>query len=385
MASHLYQSYDMDILSLRTIVQLQLENIDEVIAYSRGKRRQTKDSDPALAPQGNVDDAATPDDHPYDRMLAQDLSNSEPKDMSVAWEAEQQHKIVAPDTALVHSGAPDEPVPSHSQSTGSEVMIDQSDPLRDLWPVLLEPDLDQLIAAASPARSSPRRVRFDTAKVQCVACVEEKDLDDVVRVSCEDRHAYCRECLERLFRLSMSDKSLFPPRCDGAEITLQQAHSFLPPSLVTQFESKSTELRTKNPTYCHDTACSTFIPLSPLDGTVGTCPKCTKVTCTKCKAAWHLGHCRGDRAPRESKETKDTERWQKCYKCSGLIVLERGCNHITYVYVANGEDRIQAHSGIQLSMRRRVLLYLRIEVEDLCLRSYGTKSNKGPRSSESPF
>ncbi|OQN95443.1 hypothetical protein B0A48_18551 [Cryoendolithus antarcticus] len=92
----------------------------------------------------------------------------------------------------------------------------------------------------------------------CVACGNTKDFFDVARVPCN--HEYCRECLASLFRASMTDEALFPPRCDNRQILLENVRFFLPVELAKEFEAKAVELGSKNRIYCHDARCSAFIP-----------------------------------------------------------------------------------------------------------------------------
>lgn len=45
---------------------------------------------------------------------------------------------------------------------------------------------------------------------RCVACREQTEFVNVARAPCQ--HEYCRPCLEDLFKASLTDESLFPPR-----------------------------------------------------------------------------------------------------------------------------------------------------------------------------
>ena len=166
----------------------------------------------------------------------------------------------------------------------------------------------------------------------CVACGDTKDFFDVARVPCD--HEYCRECLASLFQASMKDESLFPPRCDGQAIPLNQVLFFLPVKLAEEFEERSVELSAKNRVYCHDPRCSTFIPwpvsLERIEGEWLTCPACEKTTCTTCKAAAHTGDCPDDTALQQLLDTAGNEQWQRCYQCHRFVELEQGCNHMTF-------------------------------------------------------
>jgi hypothetical protein len=52
-----------------------------------------------------------------------------------------------------------------------------------------------------------------------------------------------------LFRASMIDDSLFPPRCCRQPITTNSVRAFLTAELAMQYEQKKTELDTLDRTY----------------------------------------------------------------------------------------------------------------------------------------
>ena len=193
-------------------------------------------------------------------------------------------------------------------------------------------DENDISGRPESSASGKRRIgRTEKRLGHCIACRENKDFSDVARMPCE--HEYCRECLISLFQASMEDESLFPPRCDGQPIPLDQFRSFLPVDLVKKFEEKSVELSTKNRVYCHDPRCSTFMPwpasADRTDGGWLTCPRCEKTTCTTCKATAHTGDCPDDKAVQQILDTAGNEQWQRCYECHRFVELEQGCNHMT--------------------------------------------------------
>ena len=117
-------------------------------------------------------------------------------------------------------------------------------------------DSDRDGTTAQPESSAWGASRAGKAKQKlghCVACGDTKDFFDVARVPCD--HEYCRECLASLFQASMKDESLFPPRCDGQPIPLNQVRFFLPVELAKEFEERSVRLSARNRVYCHDPRC----------------------------------------------------------------------------------------------------------------------------------
>ncbi|KAK3306263.1 uncharacterized protein B0T15DRAFT_394498, partial [Chaetomium strumarium] len=165
---------------------------------------------------------------------------------------------------------------------------------------------------------------------QCTACTEWCSPDDLAIASCG--HEYCRDCLRALFRASLADETLFPPKCCKQLFDLESCHALLTSDLVTQYGEKEVEFRTPavQRTYCH--ACSAFVPRQRVEADVAYCgrPGCHAQTCTFCKAASHEGsHCPQDPARQELERLAAAEGWQHCYGCNRIVELDTGCYHIT--------------------------------------------------------
>lgn len=84
-------------------------------------------------------------------------------------------------------------------------------------------------------------------------------------------HAYCIDCLRRLFEASLQDETLMPPRCCQTEIPLDLARLTL--KEIEHFNAKRLEYSTINRVYCSIPTCSAFIPPTLIVNNVGTCPK----------------------------------------------------------------------------------------------------------------
>jgi hypothetical protein len=165
---------------------------------------------------------------------------------------------------------------------------------------------------------------------ECVACTESKPTFDILQLSCQpEPHAYCRDCLVGLFESSMTDTSLFPPRCCRVPISLVDCEPFLAPSFVERFVEKRYELSTPNPTYCSDPACGRFIRKAFYKHDVAKCPNCTRETCTRCNDGAHEGLCPEDPTTQPFWETATESQWRQCSSCKIMVELMYGCNHIT--------------------------------------------------------
>jgi hypothetical protein len=180
------------------------------------------------------------------------------------------------------------------------------------------PESSHWAAARQTARASSRR---------CAACQEHVRFFDMARVPCSPE--YCRDCLQDLFRASMTDDSLFPPRCCRQPITTGSVRVFLTAELVMQYEQKKIELDTPGRTYCSNPLCSAFIRLEDITDEQASCPDCGTVTCTLCKATSHGRDCPADTSLQQVLQTADENGWQRCYSCRRLVELDIGCNHIS--------------------------------------------------------
>ncbi|KAK4444530.1 hypothetical protein QBC34DRAFT_308728, partial [Podospora aff. communis PSN243] len=162
----------------------------------------------------------------------------------------------------------------------------------------------------------------------CVSCQELQVSTDVVKCPCN--HLYCKECLLSMFRASLKDTTIFPPRCCGEPVPIQTCRAFFPKTLVQDFEQRKLEFDTPNRVYCHRPTCSAFIPPGPVISMVARCPKCSAKTCINCKNKFHGPEsCEDDRATKETLRLASTEGWQRCPSCKTVVALTHGCNHIT--------------------------------------------------------
>jgi len=82
----------------------------------------------------------------------------------------------------------------------------------------------------------------------CCSCLEAKPKLQTITTICN--HTYCRHCLLDLFKSSMTDAELFPPRCCRQYIALDDASIFFTDTFIYEFKAKSIELSTPSPTYC---------------------------------------------------------------------------------------------------------------------------------------
>lgn len=300
-----------------------------------------------------MDDLKCADATLKDRKLAASISIAVQRDGDLIFEAYLQEQQAEKDRtmALRMMDGEDSVGPDSSATSASEKeMKDAQDPwtnaemlakvatiyMNPSTPAVSSDDVeDESAQAESSAWAASRASKKKPAPRECIACGEAKEWEEVARVPCD--HEYCRPCLEELFRLSMKDETLFPPRCDHQEIPLDFVRFFLPSDLAKEYEAKYEELSTKNRTYCHDRSCQAFIRTSPGEE-LATCPRCSKTTCVSCKSPSHSGDCPEDIALQQLVDAANTQQWQRCFRCNAFVELETGCYHMTYVHRASRAD-----------------------------------------------
>ena len=320
--------HGLDPLTLNAIIEIQLEDSAELAGSTKGKQREGTVNDAELALQMLTEDLHTCQRVLEDRKMARSIALAVHRDGNLISRAHQQEDQIARDRRFAASLS-QAPADDEHHTTGRAAPTQQDEEMKDPWvsdellekaAALYNEDIilagpasafednesdggDMAVQPESSAWGASRAGKAKQKMGHCVACGDTKDFFDVARVSCD--HEYCRECLASLFQASMKDESLFPPRCDGQAIPLNQVRFFLPVELAKEFEERSVELSAKNRVCCHDPRCSTFIPwpasVERMEGEWLTCSACEKTTCTICKAAAHTG----DQRWAQSSQAKD--------------------------------------------------------------------------------
>ena len=183
--------------------------------------------------------------------------------------------------------------------------------------------------AAPQSPPTPPAPPVTVVTFACEACGDKYDADHCYQAPCQ--HWYCDEDLAQLFRASMTDQALYPPRCCRQQMPFEDVQLFLDPKLRQEFGARKEELDEKQPTYCHVPACSTYLGQATKDGSEATCPACGTKTCVLCKQAGHAGDCPTDEAAKQTEDLAKAQGWQRCIDCRRLVELNLGCNHMTCV------------------------------------------------------
>ncbi|KAK4445275.1 putative RING finger protein [Podospora aff. communis PSN243] len=324
---------ELDPLTLGLVLQLQLQDLEELAQniQRKGKGRQGEASDSVAAIEIFRHELSSCAQLLSDKAMCQSIAHAVDMDGDAirTFVEEEERAISDRELALLLSGVRK---PRASGNGTSAPTPSLSDRMFDMIKTLaVRPrgcpasESDTHAESSTWAASRPPQTTTGT----CLACCDEFPL--FKGVSCMGcSHHYCPDCIESLFRASITDETLFPPKCCGQPISIDLCRHILPVDFRGQFHAKKIEFETPNRTYCSQPSCSTFIPLGAIKGDVGTCVKCSATTCSLCKKPAHsTTDCPDDPAARELMRLAEAEKWRKCSSCSRYVELTIGCNHIT--------------------------------------------------------
>lgn len=339
----------MDDQSAALILQLQIEDIATIFAASKGKRRASEAlNDQEYALQLCQQELETTMAILNDRVMGQSISRAVQEDRHILAREAETEATIAQDRRLACqlegravpavAAAPSAPSAMGSSADAAAVATAEEEYLAKLMALYVsEAEGTKLLTASTDGGTVPRcesssrgakRQRTAALERRCEACRDEKKFFDVATLP-HCRHDYCRNCLDQLFRLSLEDETLFPPRCCRQPIPFRDVRVFLTADTAREFERKRPELETPNRTYCRLPTCSTWIPPRNILNDIGTCPSCGTATCTICKDATHPGDCPNDETTQMLLQTADASGWQRCFQCRRVVELNYGCNHMT--------------------------------------------------------
>ncbi|KAK1989245.1 IBR finger domain-containing protein [Colletotrichum cereale] len=193
-----------------------------------------------------------------------------------------------------------------------------------------EADREEPIDEAAAQHLNPAEQQYHPGRTaECVICRDVHDTRELYENhGCQ--HMYCADCLRDLFESSINDEALFPPRCCGHAISIDDISGQFSDEFVEIFHAKSVEYSTTDRTYCHVPTCSAFIPPATTQGDVGTCPDCQTRVCALYKGPEHQNHaCIQDAAAQEVLRLAEENNWKRCPSCQTVVELGMGCHHIT--------------------------------------------------------
>lgn len=322
---------NIDSGTLRIALEMQLEDLSIMFSSNKGKQRQGEIRDFEVALASYKVELESQLLMLNDKNMCQSIATAVRLDADIIndFVAQEEQASFDRDLALKSTDG-SFPVDHAASPVTKKIGLDEGllDKLEELYVSAPEFEEDPLRQAESSSWAAGQKQLQMTYR-SCTACTEEFPAHKIAfGVGC--RHEYCRACLRRLFSDSLTDESLFPPRCCGVAIDVEQVLDFLPAKLVGQFRAKKVELETPNKTYCHQPTCSLFIPPAAISGDVGTCVRCRQRTCIICKGpSHHESDCPGDAGIQMLLDVAAENGWQRCYQCHRIVELNFGCYHIS--------------------------------------------------------
>lgn len=196
--------------------------------------------------------------------------------------------------------------------------------------------LGSIFGTPPSRRSSPdRHAREPRAapRVDCVICMGDMSLSKAAKLKCG--HAMCRSCLERIFKLSITDPQHMPPKCCSQEhIPLKHVDRLFDSKFKKTWNRKFAEYSTKNRLYCPSRKCGEWIKPANIrrenGRKVARCSRCRTKVCGICNGKWHGSEeCPKDEETAQLLAQAKEEGWKRCYRCKAVVELKEGCNHMT--------------------------------------------------------
>lgn len=241
---------EIDPASASVIMQLQLQDAELYFASFKGKSREPTSEEQAFRIQD--DELKAVSQVLLDRRMAESVAAAVQADGQILANSIAQEEIASNDRNIARRWAEDEFPAVEETTQSSPDAYELDDETLEKLQVLYGSDLQISMVSSSfetfseggetgesSAWAAQRAPQRTSPMHHCIACREETELFNVVRVPCQ--HEYCRSCLEELFKVSMTDEALFPPRCCGQPIAMNIAQIFLKSDLVQQYEQKKLE------------------------------------------------------------------------------------------------------------------------------------------------
>ncbi|KAF7117939.1 hypothetical protein CNMCM5793_007289 [Aspergillus hiratsukae] len=304
---------------------------------SKGKQPAGQLSDEELALHLWQDEVDNYNRSLEDERLARSMARAVVDD-GVAITTARQEEIRASDDhrlALELSGQPVPPPQPDNQSVAVQLSEEKvkdfidltlADTHFDFFPTSVASQHAQAESSREPKRRCMSAHSNGEPRYECAVCTELLPSSDTIPAPCH--HIYCRTCAVKLFQDSMTDETLFPPRCCRKEIPLSLVSGFLGLARTQEFEEKAIEFTDPHRTYCSNPSCSKYIFPYSVSSYIGTCTHCSSRTCMHCKRPSHEGDC-PDPEDEELLQLAEREGWRRCFQCRNMIELGTGCNHIT--------------------------------------------------------
>lgn len=324
----------MDANSFGAILRLMSQDLDAIAAGSKGKAREDDVSDAGIARCLFREEVTQSLVSLADHAMAKSIAQAVECDSVVIAEVKAIERQSADDRAQAcqladvdgNISAPPAPSISHEPPGLSDELFRLLVAFNAVGTSPLRNDIDEDCPENSSTLAQVS-CGFAARQKRCEACQDDHHPDEMLKAPCE--HLYCQTCSHELFTASMTDESLFPPRCCRQPIPCEDFEHILVTNLMNQFQLRKEETESCDRTYCAQPDCNKFIPKSCIVADIARCDRCETKTCTHCKDMEHHGECPQDESYQLLVEIAKEQGWQQCSSCKRFIELDTGCNHMT--------------------------------------------------------
>ncbi|KAK8035888.1 E3 ubiquitin-protein ligase ARI4 [Apiospora marii] len=209
-------------------------------------------------------------------------------------------------------------------------------------------DLDARLNALLTGRRDSQAVRTESAlgnstdcgssihreQVECVSCLDDFDLNEMVKAPC---HSYCQDCFTRLITSACEHEQHWPPKCCLNTIPEPTILTLTDEDLKQRYRSRAEEwnIPVSERVYCHQPECSAWLRPDRIDRALNVA-RCDAghSTCTLCRGAQHeltngQGACPHDRDIQRTEELAEEAGWKRCTGCHAYVEHSDACQHMT--------------------------------------------------------
>jgi len=317
---------------LEAFATLHLEEIEEVVALRKDKRRATSTPpDDEIAFQLYADELKSLLSLVQDQQLARSLAAAVDTDYPLIEELVRADRQVIRDGALARRLEQGESI-SRPGSGGQQDDYDEDSETKSETGSVYE-RTSVNTGANTPVwvfgdSSSSNDRPWPENRARCIVCDEFADSTDPV-FPCG--HVYDTQCAVELFEHASKDESLMPPRCCRLHIPIGLVTPHLSANSRALFLEKLREHRTHNRLYCPDATCSRFIGSADETERRHVCLRCGIQVCAICRKRAHPGYvpCETDTDTQEVIALGESSGWKRCPGCHQMVELSHGCYHMT--------------------------------------------------------
>ncbi|KAF1851888.1 uncharacterized protein K460DRAFT_270383 [Cucurbitaria berberidis CBS 394.84] len=178
----------------------------------------------------------------------------------------------------------------------------------------------------------------------CVICGGDESQGELLIDAPCGHHSVCVGDIPSFFERATENESLFPPKCCGQILMLQDYEDYVPFEIAWAYQAKEQgeyAILAKFRVYCASPHCAKFLhptthfkhPDTRVTYAICESEDCGKLTCCSCKTLLDQSTqnhtCQQDEDEKKFKEIAAEKGYQECFVCGATVELAEACNHIS--------------------------------------------------------